>query len=95
MYVALCILLLLSNMPQSSIEPVDPSGHSFIIGGRKELGLVSDQDKGVELSRMVNLLHSTMFSEQGIKLKWIKERIVRWVCQSQPQTIKVVGVAFS
>ena len=39
--------------------------------------LLSDGDLTAELSDMMTLLHSSMFIDQGIKLKWIKERITR------------------
>lgn len=41
---------------------------------RYELGT-----EGRGLSHMTALLHAHMFSEQGIKLKWISERIGRYV----------------
>lgn len=37
----------------------------------------SERGEGAGLARMMSLLHSTMFSEQGEKLKWIKTRITR------------------
>lgn len=78
-YVLLCILLLFSNMPQTSIEPVDLRGQGSLshIGGRgpKEAG--SPDHVGAGLSRMMSLVHSAMFVDQGIKLKWIRERISR------------------
>ncbi len=76
----LCCLLLFYNMPQSSIEPVDFLGRGSLeaVRGRgpKE-ALAFNQDVGVELSKMVTLLHSAMFVDQGIKLKWIRERMLR------------------
>lgn len=75
----LCIVLLLSNMPQTTLEPVDPRGQGSLshIGGRgpKEAG--SPDHVGAGLSRMMSLVHSPMFIDQGIKLKWIRERIAR------------------
>ena len=68
-------------MPQSNIEPVGLVGRGSLplLRGRGPKEALED-DVGAELSKMMTLLHSTMFSEQGIKLKWIKERILRYVC---------------
>ena len=76
----LCILLLLSNLPQTTIEPVDPRGQSSLlrIGGRGPKEVMSpDQDVGTGLNRLMSLIHSPMFVDQGIKLKWIRERMAR------------------
>ena len=68
-------------MPPSDIEPVNLQGQRskpFTIRGRGPRE-VSDQDvKEAELNNMMSLLHSHMFIEQGIKLKWIRERILRY-----------------
>lgn len=81
-YVMLCALLLFSNMPLGSVDPMDPlsQGPSLIKGrGPKE----AEQDvEGEGLNRMMSLVRSPMFSEQGDKLKWIKERILRSVCEA-------------
>lgn len=71
-------------MPANNIEPVDPLGRgslSSLIGrGPKEVASSDQEYVGVELNRMISLVHSSMFSEQEVKLRWIKERLIRYAC---------------
>ena len=80
-YVVLCALLLFSNM--ENVEYMDPlsQGLPSLIKGRgpKEAASPNQDVEGVGLNRMVSLVRSPMFREQGNKLKWIKERILRCV----------------
>ena len=66
-----------------SIEPVGMSCqlHSLEEGreGRERRGRRVGGYEGLGLSHMGTLLHSHMFTEQGIKLKWIGERIKRYM----------------
>ena len=71
------MLMLFLSQPQSEIEPVGISRGQrlFMSGGRAPKSV--EPISGEHLSRMTSLLRSHMFTEQGIKLKWIKERIAR------------------
>lgn len=79
-YVLFCLALTFSHLPTSSIEPVDLQQQQqqqlslFRGRGPKE---AAAHEEGTELSDMLSLLNSPMFAEQGIKLKWIKERMIR------------------
>ena len=70
----LCVLLLFTNMPPSTIEPInkDKTSATFL----KEMPLGQDGPE-VDQRDMMSLIHSRMFVEQKIKLKWIGERIMR------------------
>ena len=58
-----------------SIEPVGMSRQLHSLEeGRKRRGRRVGGYKGLGLSHMGTLLCSHMFTEQGIKLKWIGER---------------------
>ena len=78
-YLVLCVLMLSFHVQQSSIEPVEfKRGQSSMFrGGRnpKEVFPIRVE----EINHMTTLLRSPMFTEQGIKLKWIGERIDRLV----------------
>ena len=76
-YVGLCVLMLFLSQPQSEIEPVGISRDQRLLmsGGRVPKSV--SPLRGEHLSHMTTLLRSHMFTEQGIKLKWIKERIAR------------------
>ena len=76
-YVGVCVLMLFLSQPQSEIEPVGISRDQKLLmsGGRVPKSI--SPIKGEHLSHMITLLRSHMFTEQGIKLKWIKERIAR------------------
>jgi len=73
-YLVMCVVMLLWQ-PQMNIEPVGMSRqlHSLQEGERGRVA--AHEDLG--LSHMSSLLHSHMFSEQGMKLKWVGERIQR------------------
>ena len=78
LYVGLCVLMLFLSQPQSAIEPVGfYKGQRLpTMGGGRSPKSVEPM-RGERLSHMTTLLHSHMFTEQGIKLKWIKERLTR------------------
>lgn len=85
-YVALCVAMLFMSQPQSSIEPVGMSrGQRLLLKGPRGIR----QIRGEHLSHMTSLLHSHMFTEQGIKLKWIKERISRYALLAGQMVILV------
>ena len=72
----LCVMLVLQ--PQMSIEPVGMSRQLHSLEeGREGRGRRVGGYEGLGLSHMGTLLRSHMFTEQGIKLKWIGERIKR------------------
>ena len=82
MYILLCVVMLVLQ-PQMSIEPVDMSRQLHSLEeGREGRGRRVGGYEGLGLSHMGTLLHSHMFTEQGIKLKWIGERIKRYVGKS-------------
>ena len=80
LYVGLCVMMLYISQPQSAIEPVSSAtaGQRLLIN-RVRAPKAFQPVRGERLSHMTTLLHSHMFTEQGIKLKWIKERISRCI----------------
>ena len=74
-------MVMLVLQQQMSIEPVGMSCqlHSLEEGRerREGRGRRVGGYEGLGLSHMGTLLRSHMFTEQGIKLKWIGERIKR------------------
>ena len=79
----LCIMLLLlsSNMPSNSIEPLEVQQKLSPLplpSGRHKSVLPVSRHKGGKLSKMISLLESLTVIEHGIKLKWISERISRY-----------------
>ena len=75
MYILLCVVMLVLQ-PQMSIEPVGMSCQLHSLDERREgRGRRVGGYEGLGLSHMGTLLRSHMFTEQGIKLKLIGERI--------------------
>ena len=76
-YILLCVVMLVLQ-PQMSIEPVGMSRQLHSLEeGREGRGRRVGGYEGLGRSHMGTLLRSHMFTEQGIKLKWIGERIKR------------------
>ena len=76
-YILLCVVMLVLQ-PQMSIEPVGMSRQlNSLEEGREGRGRRVEGYERLGLSHMGTLLRSHMFIEQGIKLKWIGERIKR------------------
>ena len=76
-YILLCVVMLVLQ-PKMSIEPVGMSRQLHSLEERRERrGKRVGGYEGLGLSHMGTLLRSHMFTEQGIKLKWIGERIKR------------------
>ena len=71
MYILLCVVMLVLQ-PQMSVEPVGMSRQLHSLEEGRGGGY-----EGLGLSHMGTLLRSHMFTEKGIKLKWIGERIKR------------------
>ena len=76
MNILLCVVMLVLQ-PQMSIEPVGMSRLHSLEEGREGRERRVGGYEGLGLSHMGTLLRSHMFTEQGIKLKWIGERIKR------------------
>ena len=77
LYIGLCVLMLFLSQPHSGIEPVDVYTSPRLPMSGRRTPKAFQPIRGERLSHMTTLLHSHMFTEQGMKLKWVKERIAR------------------